>query len=403
MLMRLKMCTPMLLFLLSLLSLFPSWTCFQTLTHQGASFLQSARRLGMSRPDAHSKEKIEKAGKLVDWLESNGGYVNPKCSVAYCQYGYELRANSLIKAGEVLCTVPREAQIYATGDMALYEISSIIAKEKTKGESSFYHPFLECLPMDVSYMPAMWGEDKLALIEGTTVYADAVAQRDSWIEDMDANGIDRSLIGELMWSRATTQCRTLSFPGGLFTFLPYISLANHNDEPDGMFQYPYPELGDGESLPTSTVLLRAKKEYSPGHEISINYGDMSFQQKCTSFGWIDHSINSESTCITTVVIGKRILEVKTSMEAAKKLKKGMKLGLQDTLGVKKQLRYVFSVMESEQMPKHELVNNLEKKIAILEELDAKVSQKMSDCDLIRQVELEAAQFILTVLLGLIQK
>ena len=353
--------------------------------------------------DMYQLEKIEKAQKLVDWLVSNGGYVNPKCTVAFSQYGYELRANGLIKASEVLCMVPKEAQLFATGKTALFEIASSITVEKNKGHESFYHPFLDVLPDDVSYIPAMWEQAKLETIQGTTVHDDVIVMKNAWVEDMYNNGIDQSMVDDMMWARATLQGRAISFPDGLVTFLPYIMFANHNDEPDGNFQYPYPEKGDGDTVPTSTVLLRAKKDYSPGQEISISYGDMSFQQKCLSFGWIDGSINSESICITVLHIGKRTIELKTSMSAAEKLKNNEKLGLQDTLSVKKQLQYVFDAMESEIVPRHKLIGMLERKIEILEDLNTKMLGKINECDVIRQVELDAARFILIVLLGMIQK
>ena len=56
----------------------------------------------------------------------------------------------------------------------MYEIASNIALEREKGEDSFYYPFLNVLPEDVSYMPALWEDDKLDLIKGTTVHDDVL-------------------------------------------------------------------------------------------------------------------------------------------------------------------------------------------------------------------------------------
>ena len=80
---RLHISRFLLLFFISIiLPLPPGGVCFKTLT----CFQRTAVNLNMaSSTDIHSKEKLEKAEKLVDWLISNGGYVNPKCSVVFSQ------------------------------------------------------------------------------------------------------------------------------------------------------------------------------------------------------------------------------------------------------------------------------------------------------------------------------
>jgi hypothetical protein len=50
---------------------------------------------------------------------------------------------------------------HATGEHSLEKITTQLAIEKKKGEKSFFHPFIDTLPDDVSFVPALWGDEKI--------------------------------------------------------------------------------------------------------------------------------------------------------------------------------------------------------------------------------------------------
>lgn len=65
---------------------------------------------------------------------------------------------------------------------------------------------------------------------------------------------------------------------------------------------------------TSVVLHTDYQRYKPGETICISYGELSFQQKLLSFGWVDRSIDSATTFsivpLTIPNSGGRQLEIK---------------------------------------------------------------------------------------------
>ena len=118
-----------------------------------------------------------KALNLQRWLVENGGYVHPNLVVDVSPiYGYGLRAKGVIKPYEKLCIVPESLcftfkQVVDSGTpnvqaQLLEKLASLVCLEKAKGDRSKYKPFLDVLPDDVSYIPALWADSKLRAIEG---------------------------------------------------------------------------------------------------------------------------------------------------------------------------------------------------------------------------------------------
>ena len=88
---------------------------------------------------------------------------------------YSLRAKGEIKPNEALCKIPEGlCFISKTEDILsgcdkensiqsnlLVEIATKVCLERNKRTQSFFAPFLDVLPEDVSYIPALWPTSKV--------------------------------------------------------------------------------------------------------------------------------------------------------------------------------------------------------------------------------------------------
>lgn len=107
-----------------------------------------------------------------------------------------------------------------------------------------------------------------------------------------------------MWARANLQSRAFSFrlsnEEEKVLFCPSIAVANHHDK-----KFCSVSLGNGITYPEETVIIRTTETYYPGEDIFISYGDLSFQQKLLSFGWIDRDVNVQNPhkfCLTPITV-----------------------------------------------------------------------------------------------------
>lgn len=259
---------------------------------------------------------IENANNLRSYIVNNGGYINDKVDVDISPYGYCLKANSYIKAKELLIKIPSNLCFESSGDYALEDVAYKLCIERKKSSESMYQSFFNVLPQDVTdTLPAIWNTNRLELIKGTSIYSDAVAMLNKWKCDNPFNKADGSLVSmgitqdDYIWARATLQGRCNSFHNKAVAFLPFIGFANHNDN----LKYAnYPSRGYANEY----YQLHVNELLTKDQEITISYGDMSFQQKLLSFGWVDRTNALGSFCITpfTYVDGKDYnVEIKTAI------------------------------------------------------------------------------------------
>ena len=65
--------------------------------------------------------------------------------------------------------------------------------------------------------------------------------------------------------------------------------------------------GNGITNPTTTFVMRTEDKYKVGESICISYGELSFQQKLLSFGWLDRrsltsKVDESYFCITPLTV-----------------------------------------------------------------------------------------------------
>lgn len=268
---------------------------------------------------------LMKASRLRNWINEQGGVVHSNIDVEMIYGGYGLRtsSNGYILNGETLIALPAHLCLSSSNnnnDVALHEIAVNLLTERSKGKGSFFESLIDTLPEDCSYIPALWSDDKLKEYRGTSIAADARVMRDSWSSQYYEKCDSKWGEGDYLWARATLQGRAYSFATSktntLISLLPFISFANHDDNLlNGAKEYP--EIGNGVTFPATTIILRARKKYYPGQAILTSYGELSFQQKLLSFGWVDESLSLGSFGITAFALpehGKTAqIEIKTSL------------------------------------------------------------------------------------------
>lgn len=243
---------------------------------------------------------LSKAQALRNWLVREGAMINDKVTVTAGEYGYSLFAEEAVPPYEIMCSIPPNICFTSTEADPLTDLSKKLTKEMHLRENSYYWPFLDTLPEDVSYIPALWNPERLELIKGTSIYDDATRMKAEWEQSYEANGIQEPK-DTWMWSRATLQGRCFSFrftksyselKGTAAAFVPFISLGNHHDE-----AHAFPEVGDGQKQPEDNVFLRSDLWQYKGQEIFLTYGTLSFQQKLIGYGWVDTKCEH---CITPI-------------------------------------------------------------------------------------------------------
>lgn len=230
---------------------------------------------------------------LKKWIVNNGGFIHKNCGVDYLSYGYGLVAKENIEAGDALCCIPSKLCFMSssTRSNSLHDISEIILAEK-KVCDSFFKPFLDMLPENVS-LPACYTDERLLdELSGTGIALDALLMRNKWRDDFKLT-TDKSISeAQYIWSRATIQGRTYAI-GKVVAFIPFIQLANHDDvlyTTTSSRNPLFPCFSNGISFPVDNIILRSESKYIKNQPIVTSYGDLSFQQKLLSFGFVDRNI-----------------------------------------------------------------------------------------------------------------
>ena len=85
----------------------------------------------------------------------------------------------------------------------------------------------------------------------------------------------------------------------IVSFIPFITLSNHDDGLGGRTT-----MGNGDTFPHTSYTFQTKKKIEKDKQIFNFYGELSFQQKFLSFGWVDRFpiLSPEGFCITALDI-----------------------------------------------------------------------------------------------------
>jgi hypothetical protein len=126
---------------------------------------------------------------LFDWIESNGGYVNPKIEISTGpDPDWTIRgifATSQIEPFEQIFSFPSSLQLC---DPDQCNLTLKLLDELWKGEESFYWPYLSMLRDEIVDLPTLWNDEERALLLGLQPYD---WQRHLiWYEDVCEGSLD---------------------------------------------------------------------------------------------------------------------------------------------------------------------------------------------------------------------
>mmetsp|Transcript_234 Transcript_234/g.289 ORF Transcript_234/g.289 Transcript_234/m.289 type:complete len:475 (+) Transcript_234:398-1822(+) len=268
---------------------------------------------------------LKKASVLRKWLIDGNAYIHPLVEVDIIPgLGYGLITSGSIPPSTKLCVIPEEFCFHATGSNSLEKMTTQLAIEKKKGKESFYYPFIDTLPEDVSFVPALWGDEKIQDMgmKGTQIEKDSKSMYLRWHDQashwIDANTPEDGIsVSDWLWARATLQCRAFSFnkgiqdenkekliTGEIVAFIPFLQIANHDDNYEKSCVTSFSsdiKVSDDIPAPNLSFSLRTSSniKHEKSQQIYNHYGELSFQQKILSFGWVDRG---PGYCITAISI-----------------------------------------------------------------------------------------------------
>jgi hypothetical protein len=321
-----------------------------------------------------------KSFAIRGYLERGGGLMSPKLEVFdFPGMGLGFRAVELIRPSETLFVVPHSlcfvSQIAGSNQEAETDVALQLALARKLGKDSDHTPFIDTLPVSSEHIPALFGPEKLSALEGTAAAEDAVAMCNEWLETIkklrnlpsSENSDDLAWVianeisdKEWLWARASVQCRAFEFAvkpedtessrapskhrrkanankniqpmRRLVALIPPVSMANHNDK-----VFCSVKRGNGVVAPEDCFVIQSPRQisYYPGQQVCISYGELTFQQKFLSFGWVDVEAvtneapalmpapsvlsgkNTQQSAITAVSVAGRMIELKTPLPPSK--------------------------------------------------------------------------------------
>ena len=114
-----------------------------------------------------SHDYCEVQNSLFNWIESNGGYINPKVELTTGpDENWHVRgvfATSAMEEGERLFTLPPAVQICEKDWCGLV---GKVRDELVKGEESFYWPYISAMEDHLVDLPTIWNEHERSLLAG---------------------------------------------------------------------------------------------------------------------------------------------------------------------------------------------------------------------------------------------
>ncbi|KFK34754.1 hypothetical protein AALP_AA5G188900 [Arabis alpina] len=267
----------------------------------------SFTRLLSSVPQAQAsldKECIE----FLPWLEQIGGAkIADSLSIGKSTYGRSLFASKVIHAGDCILKVPFKAQItpdelppYIRDSLTnevgnIGKLAAVLLIEWKTGQNSKWFPYISRLPWPAEmHNTIFWSEDEFNMIRCSAVHKETIKQK-AQIENefsLVAHALTQHIPGltkrpdleEFMYAYALVGSRAWETSKGI-SLIPFADFINH----DGLSASFV--LCDEDS---QLSRISADRNYSPGDEVLINYGEFSNATLMLDFGFtLPYNIHDE--------------------------------------------------------------------------------------------------------------
>ncbi|CAH2064080.1 unnamed protein product [Thlaspi arvense] len=237
---------------------------------QRRTFRSLAKRFSFNGQEPQAQAPLDKeCADFLPWLERiAGAKISNTLSIGKSTYGRALFASKVINAGDCILKVPFNAQITPdelppdfrvslTDEVGnIGKLAALLMIEKQTGQNSRWVPYISRLPQPAEmHSTIFWDEDELNMIRCSAVHKETVKQK-ARIEKEFSHVAQRNVL--------------------TVEQIPFADFMNH----DGLSASIV--LSD-EDKQLSEVT--ADRNYSPGDEVLIRYGDFSNATLMLDFGF----------------------------------------------------------------------------------------------------------------------
>ena len=263
--------------------------------------------------------RIKLAKQLQKFLEHNGSNISRQIDVFEKPNGqFGLKAVQAIKCFDIVASIPEHLCItYSTQASPELEgfnadahvgLGCQLLTEKEEAKST-HSQHIALLPERVQNFPQFWSKDVWAHFKGSTVHHMFQSHQYSsqieafkTLQEKSSHAADSSA---LQWAHAVTSCCSLGINRSL-ALVPFINFAGHDSrmcvEPVGSrgFMVLYGESSANRGI--NSFNLVALSDYEAGTEINHCFGDITFEDKILTYGWLDLEADVEDYSSVNVLL-----------------------------------------------------------------------------------------------------
>ncbi|XP_018510487.1 ribulose-1,5 bisphosphate carboxylase/oxygenase large subunit N-methyltransferase, chloroplastic isoform X1 [Brassica rapa] len=236
---------------------------------------------------------------FLPWLEQvAGAKITNTLSIGKSPYGRALFASKVIHAGDCILKVPFNAQITPdelptdikvslTDEVGnIGKLAALVMIEINAGQNSRWFPYISRLPqLSDMHSTIFWDENEFSMIRCSAVHKETVKQK-ARIER------EFSLVSQAFKEHLTSAIERPSLENFMYAYTLVGSRAWETSR--GISLIPFADFMNHDGLSASIVLtdegnqlseVTADRDYSPGDEVLIRYGEFSNATLMLDFGF----------------------------------------------------------------------------------------------------------------------
>ncbi|VVB05720.1 unnamed protein product [Arabis nemorensis] len=246
--------------------------------------------------------------EFLPWLERiAGAKITDTLSIGKSTYGRSLLASKVIHAGDCILKVPFKAQITPdelppdirvslTNEVGnIGKLAALLIIEKERGQNSKWVPYISRLPRPADmHSTIFWGEDEFKMIRCSAVHKETIKLKAQIEKEFSLVAhaftqhipgvIKRPDLEDFIYAYALVGSRAWEIAEGI-SLIPFADFMNH----DGLSASIVMTDED-----TQLSEVTADRNYSPGDEVLINYGEFSNATLMLDFGFtLPYNIHDE--------------------------------------------------------------------------------------------------------------
>ncbi|KAK6228096.1 SET domain - like 9 [Theobroma cacao] len=240
----------------------------------------------------------EECEEFLPWLERKAGVkISSVLSIGKSAYGRSLFASEIIRSGDCILKVPYSVQIAPDNLLpkikaalsnkvgTVAKLAIILLVEQKMGQDSEWASYISCLPQHGEiHSTIFWSEYELDMFRQSSVYQETMNQKSKIEEDFAAvvpaleqfpEIFESFTLKDFMRAYFLVTSRAWESTKGL-SLIPFTDFMNHDGVSDSIVLF-------DEDKKLSEVI--ADRNYAPGQEVLINYGNFPNATLLLDFGF----------------------------------------------------------------------------------------------------------------------